>query len=187
MDVYVPWRRQYLPLHHKQYKHVERDDDGYFLYVFHLGTNLFRKCRVRSRAAVRHTLLDLVGRRLRGIVARRDDYVAILVEEIDGVSRSCLDVHLFDLSKNYLAMKRWSMKVVPPLSWTQNVPTYGSLGPHVSLHPQHVVDIHKEVELKIVGVSYKEANSGWVLLDLEGPFDDPDFFGLHMSCAQRLF
>lgn len=187
MEVYVPSRRRYSPLRHDQYEHVEQDDEGFFLYVFHWGTNSFRKYPVRSQAAVRHTLLDLVGRRLQGIVARRNDYLAVLVEGIDGVPRSCLDVYLFDLAKNYLAMKQWSMKVVPPLSWTQNVPKYGFLGPHVSLHSQHVVDVHRAVELKIVGVSYREADSGWVMLDLEGPLEDPNGFGLHMSCAQRLF
>ena len=188
MDVYIPWENAFFPLRSHQHDEIEYDLKGPFLRVRNADTNRLNKCRVRGRHLPYSKSLDhLIGKRIVGTVARTGpNYIALLVERIEGLPSSSFDIILVQMAKQYLKTKRVNWKVTTPRSWTLPISHNRQLGPHVSLHSVHSKDVGKQFALTIVRVMHWKENSRWVALELNGPLIDLNNWILHLSCAQEM-
>lgn len=208
MYVVLPWKTEgkYFRLRPDQVPRVEYYSKGRFLRVRNAVTGRLNKCRVVDKrptaspptaasptAAAPHnpikTLGDLVGKRVSGVVARTGPaYVSLLVDRVEGLGHchtsEALGFELFTLAHKYLAAHHISWNVHMPRSWTLPATPYRDLGPHVSLHEQHMADVGTRVTLTVAGVMHWEENSRWVALRLKGPLKDHTGWHLHLSCAQ---
>ena len=201
MFVHIPWKNDVFKLRPHQVDAIERDAKGMFVKIRNANTGRLNKCRVVSHPGSpktspsspkgssksppkQPTLHDLVGRSLHGTIHRTgSDYVALLVDKIDGFSGSAYK--LVSMAKAYMDLQKESWNVGTPRSWTFPGPG-GVLGPHVSLHNLHMKDVGKRLSLRITGVMHWEENSRWVALKLQGNATDKHDWILHMSCAQQL-
>ena len=186
LQVYLPWKQAYFPLRPHQVDKIEYDAKGAFLRVLNAGTNRRNKCRVYAASAP--SLRDLVGKTVSGTVRRTgDDYVALLVDRVEGLDSATLEDDLVRLARRYVKdekMVGWHVRA--PRSWTMPVTPTATLGPHVSLHPQtHWKDVGRRVTLRVADVMHWTEASRWVALVLDGPLLDRTGWVLHMSCAQE--
>lgn len=197
MFVHIPWKSDVFKLRPHQVDAIERDAKGMFVKIRNANTGRLNKCRVVSHPGKKtspnspkgpsksppNELHDLVGRSLHGTVHRTgSDYVALLVDQIDGFSGSAYK--LVSMAKAYMDQQKETWNVGTPRSW--GVPNPGGvLGPHVSLHSLHTKDVGKRLSLRITGVMHWEENSRWVALKLQGNATDKHDWILHMSCAQQ--
>ena len=130
------------------------------------------------------TLHDLVGKQVHGTIHRTgSDFVALLVDKIDGFDGRASD--LVSMAQSYVQPRKPRWNVGMPRSWRFPTPNGGHVGPHVSLHLQHMADVGKRTSLRIVDVMHWEEDSRWVALQLEGHLVDKHGWTLHMSCAQE--
>lgn len=144
------------------------------------SSSSFKKRKVRDS-----TLTSLVGRRVSGVITKTGpDYVALVVDKIEGMRPSSFPNELVRLSQKHLQKKNIPWKVTTPRSWTLPISHTRVLGPHVSLHSVHEREVGKRVTLSLKRVFVWEQSSRWVGVELEGPLRDKTDWFLHMSCAQ---
>ena len=191
MIVRIPWKKATFALRPDQTHLVQHDAKGLFLYVRNANTNRLNKCRVVSSPDVttsppKRSLDDLIGGHVVGTIAQTGpDYVALLVQHIDGIPSTSMETELVRMAKTYLADRHVSWKVDAPRSWTLPISPHRQLGPHVSLHRSHLKDVGKTVVLTIVGVMHWKEAQRWVALKVKGPLKDHTDWILHLSCAQQ--
>lgn len=191
LRVYLPWKDALFPLRPHQANEIQYDSKGAaFIRVLNAGTNRLNKCFIYYYPAAGPTsLVGLVGKTVTGTVRRTGvDFVALLVDKVDGLDSDTLATDLVRMARRYLTAKHVTgWKVGTPRSWSMAVPqTTQRLGPHVSLCPKrHMKDVGRRVTLRIVDVMHWTESSRWVALVLDGPLVDRHEWMLHLSCAQE--